>query len=106
MIAGLLFSKVWRRCMKRCKKPETRIKQVIKNGITKYYAEYNLGSFWGWRSLRPSITSSDYVLTSEDAQSRIDDFLRRDFHRWVSEVEKVSRKTKPVVKIIKYPEDE
>ena len=92
--------------MKGYKKPETRIKQVIKNGVTKYYAEYNLGFFWGWRSLRPSITSSDYVLTLEDAQSRIDDFLRRDFHRWVSEVEKTGRKSKPIVKIINYPDTE
>ena len=28
--------------MKGYKKPETRIKQVIKNGVTKYYAEYRL----------------------------------------------------------------
>src|SRR5690606_35077660 len=93
--------------VKQYKKPKTRIKAVTdKDGVTRYYAEYHLGFFWGWQFTRPSITSSEYVLTLEDAKSRIDDFLRRDFHRWVSEVEKASRKTKPVVKIIKYPEDE
>ena len=92
--------------MKGYKKPETRIKQVIKNGVTKYYAEYRLGFILGWQFTRPCLTASDHVFTLEEAQSRIDDFLRRDFHKWESEVEKASRKTKLVVKIIKYPEDE
>jgi hypothetical protein len=84
--------------MKRYKKPETRIKQVIKNGVTKYYAEYRLGFILGWQFIRPCLTASDYIFTSEEAQSRIDDFLRRDFHRWTSGVGKTGRKSKPIVK--------
>ena len=89
------------------KRPKTRIKVITdKDGDTRYYAEYNLGFIWGWQCTRPSITSSDYVLTLEDAQSRIDDFLRRDFHRRTSEAGKTGRKSKRIVKIINYPDTE
>lgn len=91
--------------MSQYKKPKTRIKAVTgKGGVTRYYAEYYLGFFWGWQFTRPGITSSDYALALEDAQSRIDDFLRRDLHRWASEMERKGRKT--VVKYITYPEDQ
>lgn len=81
------------------KKPKTRIKVITgKGGTTRYYAEYNLGFIWGWHFIRPSITSSDYVFTLEDAQSRIDDFLKRQ-----DTGQAEPKKAK--VEYIKYPEE-
>ena len=85
--------------MNQYKKPKTRIKAITgKDGVTRYYAEYTLGFFWGWQFTRPSITSSDYVFTLEDAQSRIDDFLKRQ------ETGQAEPK-KSRVEYIKYPEN-
>lgn len=90
------------------KQPKTRIKVVEDGWGIRYYPQYLivlipfiLGE---WHPIYEELENTEYVPTMGEARGRVDRFLQRRKHHWISDIERKARmKVKKNVSVIKYP---
>lgn len=91
--------------------PETRIRVVEEYELTRYYPEYKttlIPLIWEeWRPAKANLNDNDYLLTLEDAKSRIDDCIAWWKKCRIEDEERLIRKKLGKrVWFIKYPKED
>lgn len=90
------------------RQPKTRIKVVEDGGGVRYYPQYLVRILpfllWGWEPIYEELGNPEHLPTLDEAKGRIDRFLPRHKHYWLSEIERKARmKVKKKVSVIDYP---